>query len=107
MNQAVDFLRDRFVERVILLSLLAALVFVCIQIVSPFIGPMLSLDALRNLQGLRISCRETVQQWACGQQRVRVRMERNEGLQRFTGQRERVCLTFKPGGPRVHIGECT
>ena len=41
MNQAGDFLRDRFVERVILLALLAFLVFACLQIVEPFIGPML------------------------------------------------------------------
>ena len=41
MDQGNDFLRDRFIERVILLSLLAALVFVCIKIVSPFIGPIL------------------------------------------------------------------
>ena len=41
MDQGNDFLKDRFIERVILLALLAALVFVCIQIVSPFIGPML------------------------------------------------------------------
>ena len=41
MDQSNDFLKDRFIERVILLALLAALVFVCIQIVKPFIGPML------------------------------------------------------------------
>ena len=41
MNQAVDFLRDRFVERVILLALLAALIMACLQIVRPFVGPML------------------------------------------------------------------
>ena len=41
MNQAGDFLRDRFVERVILLTLLAFLVFACLQIVEPFVGPML------------------------------------------------------------------
>lgn len=41
MNQAVDFLRDRFIERVILLALLAFLAFACLQIVRPFIGPML------------------------------------------------------------------
>lgn len=41
MNQPVDFLRDRFIERVILLTLLAFLVFACLQIVSPFVGPML------------------------------------------------------------------
>lgn len=37
----VDFLRDRFVERVILLALLALLAFACLQIVRPFLGPML------------------------------------------------------------------
>ena len=41
MDQGNDFLKDRFIERVILLALLASLVFVCIQIVRPFIGPML------------------------------------------------------------------
>jgi predicted PurR-regulated permease PerM len=41
MNEAADFLRDRFIERVILLTLLAFLVFACVQIVSPFIGPLL------------------------------------------------------------------
>jgi predicted PurR-regulated permease PerM len=41
MNQAGDFLRDRFIERVILLTLLAFLAFACLQIVRPFIGPML------------------------------------------------------------------
>ena len=41
MDQGNDFLRDRFIERVILLALLAALVFMCIQIVRPFVGPML------------------------------------------------------------------
>ena len=41
MNQSGDFLRDRFVERVILLTLLAFLVFACVQIVQPFIGPLL------------------------------------------------------------------
>lgn len=41
MDQGNDFLKDRFIERVILLSLLASLVFVCIQIVRPFIGPIL------------------------------------------------------------------
>jgi predicted PurR-regulated permease PerM len=41
MDQGNDFLRDRFIERVILLALLASLVFICIRIVSPFIGPML------------------------------------------------------------------
>ena len=39
MDQGNDFLRDRFIERVILLALLASLVFICIQIVSPYIGP--------------------------------------------------------------------
>lgn len=41
MNQSGDFLRDRFVERLILLTLLAFLVFACVQIVQPFIGPLL------------------------------------------------------------------
>jgi predicted PurR-regulated permease PerM len=41
MNEAADFLRDRFIERVILLTLLAFLVFACVQIVRPFIGPLL------------------------------------------------------------------
>jgi predicted PurR-regulated permease PerM len=41
MDQGNDFFKDRFIERVILLALLASLVFVCIQIVRPFIGPML------------------------------------------------------------------
>jgi predicted PurR-regulated permease PerM len=41
MNQAGDFLRDRFVERLILLTLLAFLVIACLQIVRPFVGPML------------------------------------------------------------------
>ena len=41
MNQSNDFLGDRFIERVILLALLASLVFVCIQIVNPFIGPII------------------------------------------------------------------
>jgi predicted PurR-regulated permease PerM len=41
MNQVGDFLRDRFVERVILVTLLALLAFACLQIVRPFIGPML------------------------------------------------------------------
>ena len=41
MDQGNDFLKDRFIERVILLALLASLVFVCIQIVRPFIGPIL------------------------------------------------------------------
>ena len=41
MDQGNDFFKDRFIERVILLALLAFLVFLCIQIVSPFIGPML------------------------------------------------------------------
>ena len=42
MDEAGSFFsRDRFIERVILLTLLAFLVFACVQIVSPFIGPML------------------------------------------------------------------
>lgn len=41
MNEVADFLRDRFIERVILLALLAFLVFACLQIVSPFLGPLL------------------------------------------------------------------
>jgi predicted PurR-regulated permease PerM len=41
MDQSGDFLRDRFVERVILLTILALLVFACLQIVRPFIGAML------------------------------------------------------------------
>jgi predicted PurR-regulated permease PerM len=41
MDQSRDFLRDRFVERVILLTLLALLAFACLQIVRPFIGAML------------------------------------------------------------------
>jgi predicted PurR-regulated permease PerM len=41
MNQVVDFLRDRFIERVILLTLLALLAIACLQITRPFIGPML------------------------------------------------------------------
>ncbi len=41
MNEAADFLRDRFIERVILLTLLAFLIFACLQIVRPFLGPLL------------------------------------------------------------------
>ena len=42
MDEAGSFFsRDRFIERVILLTLLAFLVFACVQIVNPFIGPML------------------------------------------------------------------
>jgi predicted PurR-regulated permease PerM len=41
MDESHDFLRDRFIERVILLALLASLVVLCLQIIKPFIGPML------------------------------------------------------------------
>lgn len=41
MNQPVDFLRDRFIERVILLALLASLAVASLQIVRPFVGPTL------------------------------------------------------------------
>lgn len=41
MDQGTDFLRDKFIERVILISLLAALVLACLHIVRPFIGPMM------------------------------------------------------------------
>lgn len=41
MDKAGSFLRDRFIERVILLALLAFLAFACLNIVRPFIGPLL------------------------------------------------------------------
>lgn len=41
MDSATGFFKDRFIERVILLGLLAFLAFTCLTIVRPFIGPML------------------------------------------------------------------
>jgi predicted PurR-regulated permease PerM len=41
MDKTGDFFRDRFIERVILLGLLAFLAFSCLTIVRPFIGPLL------------------------------------------------------------------
>lgn len=58
MDQGSDFFRDKFVERLILLTLLALLAIACLQIVRPFLGPILwgiviAVSTWRPYEGLR------------------------------------------------------